>query len=112
MLPVRFPGVDKPGVTFLLDDVILRSGVLFAYAAFFRNNNPVHFQIWRPTGQGDKTFTLISSMRVDPAVEQGVEQVSVLAFFFLSDPVNLKGLGCFGTFHALFRKMRCDGFFW
>ena len=71
-----FPGVDKPGVTFLLDDVILRSGVIFAYAAYFRNGHPASFQIYRPTGVGTKTFKLISSMEVTPAVNMGVEQVS------------------------------------
>ncbi len=56
---------------------MLRSGIVFAYGAYFRNGNAISVQIWRPTGAGDKTFTLISTMEVTPAVERGEEQVSV-----------------------------------
>ena len=70
-----FLGVNKRGVTFLLDDVILVEGVVFAYAAYFRNEAPAAFQIWRPMSAGSKQFKLISSLEVVPAVDKAVEQV-------------------------------------
>ncbi len=68
--------MNKRGVTFLLDDVILAEGVVFAFAAYFRNDAPAAFQIWRPVGgSGSKQFKLISSLEVVPAVDKAVEQV-------------------------------------
>ncbi len=48
---------------------------MFAYAAYFRNEAPAAFQIWRPMSAGSKQFKLISSLEVVPAVDKAVEQV-------------------------------------
>jgi len=41
-------GVDVPGAAFLLPDSFQADGVVFAFAAYYRNSNPIRFQLWRP----------------------------------------------------------------
>ena len=71
-------GVDVSGATFLMNDVILTQGVVFAYSAFFRSNKPVRFQIWRPQSLHvqETKFTLIGETRVIPSVLFKREDVS------------------------------------
>ena len=75
-LQASVSGVDVSGATFLLNDVILTRGVVFAYSAFFRSNKPIRFQIWRPSGNL-KSFRLISETRVIPSVVLDREDVSI-----------------------------------
>ena len=74
-LQASVSGVDVSGATFLLNDVILTRGVVFAYSAFFRSNKPLRFQIWRPSGN-QKSFRLISETRVIPSLVLDREDVS------------------------------------
>ena len=70
-------GVDVPGVTFLLNDMILTEGVVFAFSAYIRSNKPVHFQIWRSVVNGTKdSYRLIGDTRVVPSVNNDREDVS------------------------------------
>ena len=77
-LQASISGVDVAGATFLLNDVILTCGVVFAYSAFFRSNKPIRFQIWRPLtlNINEKSFRLISETRVLPSVLLDREDVS------------------------------------
>ena len=77
-LQASISGVDVAGATFLLNDVILTRGVVFAYSAFFRSNKPIRFQIWRPLtlNVNEKSFRLISETRVLPSVLLDREDVS------------------------------------
>ena len=75
-LQASVSGVDVGGATFLLNDVILTRGVVFAYSAFFRSNKPLRFQIWRPELVNQKSFRLISETRVIPSVVLDREDVS------------------------------------
>ena len=77
-LQASVSGVDVSGATFLLNDVILTRGVVFAYSAFFRSNKPIRFQIWRPSGNL-KSFRLISETRVIPSVVLDREDVSEMS---------------------------------
>ena len=71
-------GVDVPKVAFLLDDLILQEGIVYAYSAFWRTDTPVRFQIWRLScaQQGCKTFALVDEIRVIPSVIKQREDVS------------------------------------
>ena len=70
-------GIDIPGVIFLMRDVILGEGVLFAYSAYFRSDSKVRFQIWRPvSGPDDNVMVLISETTVIPSVKMDREDVS------------------------------------
>ena len=70
-------GVDVPGVTFLLNDMILTEGVVFAFSAYIRSNKPVHFQIWRSVVNGtNNSYRLIGYTRVVPSVNNDREDVS------------------------------------
>ncbi len=75
-------GVDVSGATFLMNDVILTQGVVFAYSAFFRSNKPLRFQIWRPQSLhvSETKFTLIGETRVIPSVLFKREDVSLIQF--------------------------------
>jgi hypothetical protein len=73
-------GVDVAGYTFLLDDIILQEGVVFAYSAFFRSDSPVRFQIWRPNpdSQGaTRHFQLVGETRTIPSVTNLREDVYI-----------------------------------
>lgn len=41
-------GLNYQNITFLLNDIILQDGLLFAYSAYYLTNQPMRFQIWRP----------------------------------------------------------------
>ena len=70
-------GVDVPGVTFLMNDMILTEGVVFAFSAYIRSNKPVHFQIWRSVVNGtNNSYRLIGDTRVVPSVNNDREDVS------------------------------------
>ncbi len=40
-------GLDYDNTTFLLNDVIMADGLLFAYSAYFLSDNPIRFQVSR-----------------------------------------------------------------
>ena len=77
-------GVDVPGVIFLMNDVILQEGVVFAFSAFFRSDKPIRIQIWRPDSREDETqdpetssaFRLLFETRIIPSVINRREDVS------------------------------------
>jgi len=74
----------------LLPDSFQTDGVVFAFAAYYRNSNPVRFQLWRPvkaTDVGDfqtaapassseTTMQLLSQLTVRPSVQDSREIVS------------------------------------
>ena len=74
-------GIDISGSTFLIKNAVLTDGVVFAFSAFFRNDNPVQLQIWRPTTSGREAdrnyYKLISQMRVIPSIRGAREDVRV-----------------------------------
>ncbi len=79
-------GVDIPRVGFLLDDMVLSEGVLYAYSAFWRKDTPVRIQIWRPSAADPdtKTFTLIDELAVIPSVTEAREDVSSLSSMLIN----------------------------
>ncbi len=91
-------GVDHPGVIFLLDDLILVEGVLFAYSAFFRSDTQLRFQVWRPmptnlAKESDRLFRLVGETVVIPSVIDAREDVSILQIYnctsFTYDTIKL-----------------------
>ena len=73
-------GVDVAGATFLINDIVLAEGVLFAFRAYFRSDKPVRFQIWRPIPSGvEGTFELISDSKVIPSLVNEVEDIYLAA---------------------------------
>ena len=90
-------GVDVAGATFLINDVILKRGVVFAYSAFFRSNKPVRLQIWRPLSLSadEKAFRLVSETRVVPSLILSREDVSAA-----TEPSSTQGV----TRHVVMRK--------
>ena len=78
-------GVDAPGAAFLLPESFQKDGVVFAFAAYYRNINPVRFQLWRPveaTESGEirspeTTVQLVSQLSVIPSVEDSRETVCI-----------------------------------
>jgi len=77
-------GMNVPGAVFLINDIVLREGVLYAYRSYFRSDKPVHFQVWRPEGEETPTgrdFKLISDVRIVPSVVDQVEDIYLSAKF-------------------------------
>jgi len=83
-------GVDVPGVAFLLPDSFHTDGVVFAFAAYYRNSNPVRYQLWRPVestepgnvstaapeSSSETTVRLLSQITITPSVRDSSETVS------------------------------------
>ena len=83
-LKASVTGIDilpEPGVIFLMNDVLLTEGVVFAFSAFFRSDAPVRLQIWRPAVAARNAtiqdFTLIFEIKVTPSVKHKREDVSL-----------------------------------
>ena len=53
--------------------------MLYAFAAYFRNSNPMKFQVWRPVNLGTRSYQLIKEWSITPTVVNGREDVSVLS---------------------------------
>lgn len=72
-------GIDVPGSTFLLQDAVLSGGVVFAFSAFFRENTPMRFQIWRPESpeEDERDFTLIAEIPYQASRRLAKEDVSI-----------------------------------
>ena len=75
-------GVDVAGAIFLLNDVLLEEGVVFAFSAYFRVDTLVSFQIWRPIESNDTSvdtsnFRLIGQLQTVPSVVNFREDVSM-----------------------------------
>ena len=79
-------GVDSAGAAFLLPDIFQADGVVYAFAAYYRNANPVRFQLWRPVDAteseaavraSETTVQLISQLSVTPSVENSRETVRI-----------------------------------
>ena len=75
-------GVDAPGTAFLLPDSFQTDGVVFAFAAYYRNTNPVRFQLWRPVDpesgevrSAEMTMRLLGQISVTPSVRDSREIV-------------------------------------
>jgi len=65
------------GGMFLLPDSFQTDGVVFAFAAYYRNSNPVRFQLWRPleTTGPVTTVRLLAHLTVTPSVIESRETV-------------------------------------
>ena len=59
-------GVPYANTTFLMGDMVMSNGILFGYSAYLINNNPIRFQIWRPTNFIQRSFKLVFESRVVP----------------------------------------------
>ena len=63
-------GVDVAGATFLMNNQVGEDGIIFAVSAYFRNTNPIFFQIWRPEptfgASSFQNFQLIFEMEYTP----------------------------------------------
>ena len=73
-------GVDVAGATFLLPHTIQREGRVFAFSGYFRNNNKIRFQIWRPTNRtitSQQEFRLLAETPLQPSVEDAREDVRI-----------------------------------
>ena len=66
-----------PGTTFLLDNVALKDGVLFAFRGYFRNFNPVQFQIWRVMNETQRVYKMVADYEVSPTLPKNSEDVSI-----------------------------------
>ena len=60
-------GLKYANTTFLLNDVIMQDGLLFAYSAYFLSNKPIRFQVWRPVSVFEREYKLLWEHRVIPA---------------------------------------------
>ena len=81
--------MDVPGATFLMNDVILTDGVVFAFSAFFRSSASVFFQIWRPVKKSNDNaivtstthkLQLVYQLKTIPSVMYRREDVSLLTW--------------------------------
>ena len=73
-------GIDVQGATFLMNDVILEEGVVFAFSAFFRFDSRIKFQIWRPAGPlqlDHRDFQLLGEISIIPSITKDREDVSI-----------------------------------
>lgn len=70
-------GADWGKTTFLLHDTALADGIIFAFSAYFRNQNPVHFQIWRKGSAPVNNFTLVHEWPFSPAVSERKEDIYI-----------------------------------
>ncbi|ELU17133.1 hypothetical protein CAPTEDRAFT_218084 [Capitella teleta] len=62
-------GVEVSGVTFLLSNVNVNTGIAYAYSAHIREQSATRFQIWRQTTPtSDRDFLLISELFFIPSV--------------------------------------------
>jgi len=70
---------------FLLPDTFQTDGVVFAFAAYYRNSNPIRFQLWRPVEVADSgdfrsaetNVRLLREFTVTPTVQHSHEAVRV-----------------------------------
>lgn len=83
--------LDFPGVMFLSDDAISRSGVLFAFSAYIIRNSTFSIQLWRPattgTTSGDnalKAFQLIAEIPFNSTNMFARNDVSISSIIFYS----------------------------
>lgn len=77
------------GVSFVLPDSFQTDGVVFAFAAYYRNSNPVRYQLWRPVdttkdvdlqtttppSSRDTSVQLIAHLTITPSVQDSHETV-------------------------------------
>lgn len=78
-------GLEWPGLIFLLDNVALQDGVLFAFTAYFRAIKKVHLQIWRPVNESTDEYRLVGDWPTVPAVVDGRENVS---YILITGPIG------------------------
>jgi hypothetical protein len=62
---------SAPDVVFLINNPVLRSGIIFAVSAYVRSESPLTVQLWRPIGvnssQSDPTeFFLVDQLNFSP----------------------------------------------
>lgn len=72
------PDLTGGSAVFLLRDPFPQSGVLFAFSAYFRNRNPLKFQVWRPKSTANSDFTLLAELEITPSVAGSAELVSTI----------------------------------
>lgn len=65
---------EIPDFKFLLNDLNLEKGVLFAFSAFLLNKSPFFFQVWR--GKGNNTYELITQLEHRATSDEKREDVS------------------------------------
>jgi len=67
-------------------------GVVFAFGAYYRNTNPVRFQLWRPVDtvrvpgsarSAETTVRLLSQLRVTPSVQDSRETVRIIIIIII-----------------------------
>ncbi len=84
-------GLDVSGATFLMNDVVIEEGVVFAYSGFFRSLKPMWFQIWRPSkANGDPLSNPLDS---NNTVFKILGQTSIVPTTFSREDVSYKILG-------------------
>ena len=67
--------------SFLLSTTVPQDGVLFAFSAYFMNQNPFGFQMWEEVDSSKKTFRLLKQWDIIPGVNQGHEDVRCIIIF-------------------------------
>ena len=78
-------GIDVAGATFLVNDVVMEPGIVFAFSAYFRHDSRIKFQMWRPVNFPNTTeFTLLGEIPVTPSVTQMREDVSTPEVIFIN----------------------------
>jgi len=115
----------KYRTTFLLPDSFQADGVVFAFAAYYRNSNPVRFQLWRPvdtttenvagvertdaqapSSSSETSVQLLSQITVTPSIRAARETVC-----YYSNAV-LVSLLCYIMRRTLdFSYLKCERFF-
>lgn len=73
------PDLTGGSAVFLLRDPFPQSGVLFAFSAYFRNRNPLKFQVWRPKSTANSDFTLLAELEITPSVAGSAELVYIVS---------------------------------
>lgn len=81
-------GVDAPGIVILLNQPFPTDGVLFAFSAFFRNQDYSFFQIWRPTTSSVNAFSLVASVEASSTTSGTVEQIYLVSHFVKCIGIN------------------------
>ena len=77
-------GVDAAGAAFLLPDSFQTDGVVFAFAAYYRNSNPVRFQLWTPVDASEDD----GQQTTPPRVSSLYTSVRLLAHYTVTPSVK------------------------
>lgn len=73
------PDLTDASAVFLLNQPFPKTGVLFAFNAYFRNSNPLTLQVWRPQAATSNSFELLGEIAITPSIVGSPELIYIVS---------------------------------